>query len=121
MNEAVSQMRDYEDVPPSDPAPAEESVWDPGTMQQVKDYAQLTDEIADSRAALNAKLAAGKTALIDAGFNKHALAAAIKYAKTEEDKRENFDLTYLYCRRALGVPVQDDLFAAAVGEHVKVQ
>ena len=112
-------MQEFDDRPPE--TDAAESVWDPGTMQAVKDYAALTDEIADSRAALNAKLAAGKTDLIDKGFNKHALAAAIKYSKTEEDKRENFDLTYLYCRKALGVPVQDDLFAAAVGEQVRVQ
>jgi hypothetical protein len=110
----------WEDSPP-DPAPQteKESVWDSDTLTEVKEFAQLVDDIADSRAALNAKLAAGKTALIDKGFNKHALAAAIKYAKTEEDKRENFDLTYLYCRKALGVPVQDDLFAAAVEEQVR--
>lgn len=97
-----------------------ESIWDSGTLARVKKFADLCDEIADSRAALNAKKQAGITSLIDDGFNKDALEAAIKYSKTEEDKRQNFDLTYMFCRKALGVPIQDDLFAAAAQQQVKV-
>ena len=97
-----------------------ESKWTDATQARVQEFAALVDEVKDSRAALNAKLAAGKTGLIDDGFNKDALEAAIKYAKTPEDKRENFDLTYLYCRKALGYQVQDDLFAAALQQEVKV-
>jgi len=119
--EAVMDEPWGDSEPNTEDSPVEkESVWNTDTLKQVKDFADLTEEIKDSREALNARLAAGKTALIDAGFNKHALEAAIKYARTPEEKRENFDLSYLYCRRALGVPVQDDLFAAAVGEQVKV-
>lgn len=98
----------------------EDSIWDQGTLDEVKDFAKLVDEVADSRAALNAKLAAAKASLIDAGFNKDALRAAVSYAKTPEEKRENWDLTYLYCRKALNVPVQDDLFVAAMQHQVKV-
>ncbi len=100
---------------------SEDSIWDQETMKEVEDYAKLVDEIADTRAALNARLAAAKTSLVDAGFNRDALRAAVSYAKTPESKRENFDLTYLYCRKALGVPVQDDLFVAAMQQQVKVQ
>mgnify|MGYP000371465377 CR=1 FL=1 len=57
--------------------------------------------------------------MIDDGFNKNALEAAIKYAKTPEEKRENWDLTYIYCRKALGAPIQDDLFMAATQQQVK--
>lgn len=96
------------------------SIWNKDTLRRVKEFAELLDDIADSRAALNAKKAAGKTALIDMGFNQDGLMAAVKYANTPEDKRELFDLTYMYCRRALGVPVQDDLFTAAMQQQVKV-
>lgn len=96
------------------------SIWDQGTMKRVQEFAALVEEIGTSREALNAKLAAGKTGLIDDGFNKDALDAAIKYAKTPEEKRENFDLTYIYARQALSVPIQDDLFSAAMSQQVKV-
>ena len=97
-----------------------ESIWDKATMERVKEFAKLVEEIADSRSALNAKLAAGKTGLIDDGFNKDGLEAAIKYAQTPEEKRENWDLSFLYVRRALGHPCQDDLFTAAMQQQVKV-
>lgn len=98
----------------------DESIWDKGTLTRVKEFADLCDEVDDSRAALNAKKKAGILALVDDGFNKDALKAAMRYAKTEEDKRQNFDLTYMFCRKALGVPIQDDLFAAAAQQQVKV-
>ena len=100
--------------------PSTESIWDEDTLERVKNFATLTEDIENSRAALNAKLAAGKAVLVDEGFNKDALDAAIKYAKTPEEKRENFDLTYMYCRKALGIPVQDDLFVAAMQHQVSV-
>lgn len=98
----------------------EESIWNAETLVHVQDFASLVEDIGTAREALTARLAAGKTALIDAGFNKDALDAAIKYAKNPEEKRENWDLTYLYCRKALGAPIQDDLFSVAVQEQVKV-
>ena len=103
------------------PGPGEdESIWDGETLQRVRDFADLTADVKTSREALNAKLAAGKAGLVDDGFNKDALDAAIKYANTPEEKRENFDLTYMYSRKALGVPVQDDLFVAAMQHQVSV-
>jgi hypothetical protein len=98
----------------------DESIWDQGTMTRVQDFAKLVDEVGTAREALNAKLAAGKTGLIDDGFNKDALDAAIKYAKTPEEKRENWDLSYMYARKALNVPIQDDLFTHAMSQQVKV-
>lgn len=113
----VAALDNYEEANQPE---TKESIWDKNTMDRVKEFAKLAEEISDSRAALNAKLAAGKTALIDDGFNKDALEAAIKYAKTPEEKRENFDLTYLFCRKALGTPIQDDLFSVATQQQVKV-
>ncbi len=100
--------------------PEEHSIWNDETLERVKEFAETTEEIKTARAALNATLAAGKAKLIDDGFNKDALEAAIKYARTEDDKRQNFDLTYLYCRKALGHPVQDDLFVEATKQQIKI-
>jgi len=112
--EGVEGAKSYEE-----PVMEAKSIWNAKTMDRVREFAQTYEDVKEGRDALNAKLAAGKTALIDEGFNKDALDAAMKYARTPETKRENFDLTYLYCRKALGVPVQDDLFSAAVQQHVR--
>ena len=98
-----------------------ESIWDQGTLKKVSDFAELVGDVKNECSELNARLAAGKAALIAMGFNKDGLEAAIKYARTDEDKRENFDLSYLFCRKALGHPVQDDLFMAATQQQVKVE
>ena len=97
-----------------------QSIWDQNTMRKVAQFADTVADIQASREALNARKAAAKTELIDLGFNADALDAALKYANTPEEKRENFDLTYLYARKALGSPVQDDLFVAATQQQVKI-
>lgn len=120
MNDNVTTLAgggetDLEDAKP----PRTKSIWNQKTLDRVKDYATVVEDVGNSRAALNAKLAAARAVLIDAGLNKDALDAALKYAQTPEDKRENWDLTYLYCRNAYGAPVQDDLFVAALQEQVE--
>lgn len=95
-----------------------DTVWNHDTMASVQKFAKTHADIKDQRKALNDQLAAAKSGLIAKGFNGDAMEAAIKYANTAEEKRENFDLTYLYWRKALGHPVQDDLFVAALQERV---
>ena len=101
-------------------AAGKESIWSKTTMAKVSKFADTVGEIKTAREALNARKMAAKTELIDMGFNADALDAAIKYANTPEDKRENFDLSYIYARNALGAPIQDDLFSAALEQQVKV-
>lgn len=98
--------------------PEEQSIWNQETKERVQQFAQTVDEVKKEREALSAKINAEKAKLIDDGFNKDALEAAIKYARTEEEKRKNFDMTYIYCRQALGHPIQDDLFVAAMQQQV---
>ncbi len=97
-----------------------ESIWDDKTRQRVSEFAETVDRAKKARKAISDEVAAGKSKLIDDGFNKEALEAAVKYSRTEESERENFDLTYIYCRQALGMPIQDDLFGAAVQQQVVV-
>lgn len=87
-----------------------EHVWNTDTQNQVAKYAALVGDIAKKREALNTKLAAGKAGLVVIGFHKEALAAAISYAKTPEEDRHNWDESYIFGRKALGCPLQQDLF-----------
>ena len=74
--------------------------------------------IDDERAELSARKAAIVANMVDKGLNKEAIKAAFKYFRTPEDKRERFDLSYQIARKALGCPVQDDLFVAAAQRQV---
>ncbi len=97
-----------------------ESVWNKETLDKIIQFAEKRSQVKADRKALSDQLSAAKSTLIAMGFNGDAMEAAIKYSETEDDKRENFDLSYLVCRKALGHPVQDDLFVAAMREQVSV-
>jgi hypothetical protein len=111
-----SEQQDGTKAPDSE----NESIWDDDTLQSVRNFSDTLTDIKNRREELNAEKTAAQANLINKGFNKDALHEAIKYANTEEDKRQNFDMTYLYARKALGHPVQDDLFTAAMQQQVKV-
>jgi len=86
---------------------------DEAFLQELRDAAAEMDSINDQRAELNAtKKAIVERLQAQYGCNRHAMKAAIQYSKLPDDKRENFDLTYQVTRRALGAPVQADLFDA---------
>lgn len=119
MDDKVSTIGGGEKDLQNSAPPKTKSIWNEATLKRVRDYQFTVDEVDIKRAALNAQLAAERTKLIDDGFNKDALDAALKYAQTPEDKRENWDLTYIYCRNALGTPIQDDLFVTALQDEVE--
>lgn len=66
------------------------------------DRADVNDEIASVRAALAAR-----------GIPKKAFDMAASYMKMDPDDREGFDVAYALVREAGGLPLQEDLFAAA--------
>lgn len=123
MNQALSEMPNFEpDTTGSEETEgqaAEATVWDNDTLQKVSAFADKMDEIKKQRDQTNADKAAAVAELVSLGFNKEALKAALHYRDTPEDKRENFDLSYIYARKAFGQPIQDDLFTAALQQHVK--
>jgi hypothetical protein len=55
------------------------------------------------------------------GFNNESLTAALSYANTPEKDRLNWDESYIFARKALGCPLQEDLFMAAMAETVTVE
>ena len=75
-------------------------------------------KIKTQRDKLNKQKAEVISNLVDMGLDRNALKAAIAYADTPPDKRGLFDLSYAATRKALGVPLQDDLFVAQVQHAV---
>ena len=93
--------------------------FDPGFMQKLVDARDKLDDIASQRTSLNAASTAIFASLDTYGLNRNALRAAINYTKMDEEKRENYDLSYLISRKALGVPVQADLFEEKAKAEVR--
>lgn len=113
-------MNAVTDLKPRDLDNQIESTWDANTAAEVAEYGELVIDVEKQRKALNDKLSAGKSNLVSKGFNKDAIQAAVAYSKTAESERANFDLSYIYTRRALGCPVQSDLFEQASLDQVTV-
>ncbi len=98
-----------------------ESTWDANTAAELAKYGETVADIAKQRKALNDQAAAGKSALVSQGINADAIQAALAYSKLPEGDRKNFDLSYIYTRRALGCAVQSDLFEQASLDQVTVE
>ena len=122
MNAAVHELGAHAEAPDDDRD--DESVhhtWNADTRSAVEAYGQTVAEVAAEREALSARLQAAKTDLVAKGFNRDALKAAISYANTAEKDRLNWDQSYIYARRALGCPIQEDMFVAAMQDEVVVE
>lgn len=92
-------------------------------LDKLKAANEELNEIAAERKELNDKKGAIFANFERYGLNKHAVRAAIKYNSMDPEQRDNFDLSYAVMRKALGQPVQDDMFIAAaeatVRDHAK--
>jgi len=72
-------------------------------------------KLMEQRSDVSAKISERRAALVAEGVNRHALAAAISYARMSADVREGFDLSLATVRSAIGLPMeQGDLFGDAV-------
>lgn len=114
MNAAVTP------ITPEDPDTIE-STWDANTAANLATFGDLVADVDKKRKALNDKIAAGKSDLVSQGFNADAIKAALAYNKASEIERTNFDLSYIFTRKALGCPVQSDLFDQASLDQVVVE
>lgn len=65
------------------------------------------------REETNAAIAEVRSSLKAAGIPKAAFDMALRYLDWEPEKREGFDLAYAIVREAGGLPLAEDLFAAA--------
>jgi len=102
----------------TDVTEVQESMYDPKFIELIAASEKKLAGIDEKRAELNASKAEVMAKLVAKGMNKDGVKAAIKYYRTEEKDRENYDLSYAVTRKALGVPIQDDLFNAAALKQV---
>lgn len=79
----------------------------------IADSLKELDRFEGSRTEANAEMSAVREVLAAKGISKKALAAARMYMKLDPDDREGFDIAYALVRKVGGLPMQDDLFAAA--------
>jgi uncharacterized protein (UPF0335 family) len=113
-------MNAVTNIKPQDEEDQIESTWDSGTAASLAEFGELVDSVSKKRKALNDQVAAGKSDLVSKGFNPDAIKAALSFHKTSEADRANWDLSYIYTRKALGCPVQSDLFEQASLDQVVV-
>lgn len=92
---------------------------DPDFMEKLRDGAEKIARIQGERKELNASIAEVFASFENDGLNRHAVKAAIKFDDMNETDQENYDLTYTIMRKALGNPVQGDLFEAAVASELR--
>lgn len=116
MNASVSPLHDSG----KDQDETRSTVWNDETLDELAAYADTVADVKKKRKALNDTVAAGQSKLVALGFNAGALKAAISYANTAEEDRRNWDESYIFMRRALDCPIQEDLFVAAMQEEVTV-
>lgn len=84
--------------------------------QLKKDVKKITDGInvqKNKRQEINDQIASYRAKLETMGIHKKAADMAMAYMSWEPEKREGFDIAYAIVREAMGLPVSDDLFAAA--------
>lgn len=93
--------------------------FDQSFLQKLIDARAKLEDIANQRSSLNAASTAIFASLDVYGMNREALRAAIRYTKMDEDQRENYDLSYLISRKAMGHPVQADLFEEKAKAEVR--
>lgn len=65
------------------------------------------------RTDINAEIAELRANMETLGIPKKAFDMAMTYMNMDPDKREGFDIAYAIVREAGGLPMSDDLFAAA--------
>lgn len=92
---------------------------DPKFMQKLRDGAKKIEDIKEKRKAMSADIQAVYANFEAEGLNRKAVKAAISYVGMDEDEQQNYDLSYKITRKALGKPVQGDLFEAAVVSELR--
>lgn len=65
------------------------------------------------RTDINAEIQSVRSNLVTHGVPKKAFDMALSYINMDPDDREGFDIAYALVREAGGLPMQEDLFAAA--------
>lgn len=92
---------------------------DPKFMDKLKAAGEKYDAIKGERKKLNASMEELMATFENDGLNRKAVKAAISYVSMNEKDQQNYDLSYTIMRKAMGQPVQGDLFEAKVASEMK--
>ena len=79
--------------------------------KQALDAVNELKKLNNDSSLINSKKAEIRDRMEAKGINRHALAAAVKISNMNEDHLDGYDLSLLILRRAIGNPIQPDLFA----------
>lgn len=86
-----------------------------GTGERLEIIHQCAEKIktlSEDRKAINASVQAVREQVESFGVSKAAFDMAMRYARMDEEQRQGFDVAYAVVRKALGLPIQSDLFNA---------
>lgn len=92
---------------------------DPKFMTKLREGAEKVAAFVIKRTEVNKDIAAEMAKFESDGLNRKAVKAAMSYIDMNEKDQQNYDLTYNVMRKALGQPVQGDLFEAAVASEIR--
>ena len=93
--------------------PEEQSLDNEEVRKQVMRHCTLLASKAAARKKINADITASRNDLVARGLNRHALTVVEKCAKMEPQHAEGFALTLYLGLKAIGKPLQGDLFASS--------
>lgn len=83
---------------------------DPDLRQQIVDTIEEFKGLSNEAAQINARKRELIESLEAKGVNRHAFRYVLAFEKMDESQRQGLDLSYMIGRRAIGQPVQGDLF-----------
>lgn len=87
---------------------------DPEFLGKLKESADAFEGLKADVRLLNERKAVIIAELESMGIQKDGFRDALKYVSKTEDQQENYDLSYQVTRKALGTPVQMELFDAQI-------
>lgn len=79
-------------------------------LQIVRDKTAEIQKLTKDRSAINAKMNSARKAIKALGIDLDAWRASLRRKEMDPEDRNEFDRSQQECNRALGVPVQADLF-----------
>lgn len=81
-------------------------------LNRIEESFNRIDQLKNNRAEIQAEIQAAREQIVALGIPKKAFDMACAYSKMDEDQRKGFDTAYAIVRRAIGLPIQADLFEA---------
>jgi len=81
-----------------------------GLLKEIKEGVDSVIQLKKERAEINASIAEVRSRMEAKGIKKKAFDAALRYLEQDEEQREGYDMAYAIARKAVGLPMQGDLF-----------